>query len=730
MPAGDADLIRPDVAEQIAAGRHANPFAVLGCHRHGDAWVVRVFVPGAEAVALERPDGTLIATLEVGPADGVFLAELPAHPGRYRLQARRRADRWIVDDAYQYGPIIGPQDEHYFSEGTHERLWEILGAHPRTHEGVEGVSFAVWAPAARRVSVIGDFNGWDGRRHAMRTRGATGIWEIFVPNLDEGARYKYEIVGADGHLAPLKADPVGFGAQVRPENCSVVRRLNGYVWRDDAFMARRYDVNRVDRPISIYEAHAGSWRRHPDGRWYSYRELAAHLVPYVKDMGFTHIELMPISEYPFDGSWGYQPIGLFAPTSRFGAPDDFRALVDACHQAGLGLIVDWVPGHFPTDPHGLVRFDGTALYEHQDPREGFHPDWNTLIYNYGRVEVANFLIANALYWAEIFHIDGLRVDAVASMLYRDYSRREGEWIPNHHGGRENLEAIAFMRRMNAVFYAKAPSAMTIAEESTAWPGVSRPVHDGGLGFGFKWNMGWMNDTLDYMSTDPLYRKYHHSRISFGLHYAFSENFILPLSHDEVVHGKGSIFARMPGDDPAKFANLRAYYGFMFAHPGKKLLFMGQELAQRSEWRHDAELDWGALQNARHAGVQTLIRDLNRIYRETPALHVLDAQPEGFEWIDGAAKAANVFAWLRKGPADTPPVLCVMNFSGQEHRNWRIGVPRGGRWTEIFNSDAEVYGGAGGGNLGGVDAENVESHGRSHALKLTLPALSTLFLIPA
>jgi 1,4-alpha-glucan branching enzyme len=561
----------------------------------------------------------------------------------------------------------------------------------------------------------------------MRRRGATGVLEIFIPEVGDGAAYKYEIKGAEGSLLPLKADPVGFGAEHPPATASVVRDLRGHDWRDAAWMARRAEAQRVDAPISIYEVHLGSWRRVSEegGRPLSYRELADQLVGYVSEMGFTHLELMPISEFPFDGSWGYQPIGMFAPTIRHGTPSEFRDFVEACHAADLGLILDWVPGHFPTDPHGLGHFDGTPLYEHADPREGFHPDWSTLVYNYGRREVSNFLIANARYWLREHHIDGLRVDAVASMLYRDYSRKEGEWIPNVHGGRENLEAVELLQRMNEVVYAELPGIMTMAEESTAWPGVSRPTSEGGLGFGYKWNMGWMNDTLDYIGRDPVHRRHHHHQMTFGLHYAFSENFILPLSHDEVVHGKRSILARMPGEGFEKFANLRAYYGFMWGHPGKKLLFMGSEFGQGAEWNHDASLDWHLLDIDWHAGVRRLVRDLNCLYRDVPALHQRDCRSDGFEWVEANAAEESVYAWIRYGDGGTPPALIVCNFTPVERSSWRVGVPAPGRWVERLNTDAEIYGGGGRGNLGGVDSREVAANGRSNSIEITLPPLSTL-----
>jgi 1,4-alpha-glucan branching enzyme len=633
-----------------------------------------------------------------------------------------------MEDPYRYAPVLGEIDDYLIGEGTHRALWRVLGAHVRAHEGVAGTHFALWAPNARRVAVVGDFNGWDARRHGLRPRGATGVWEIFLPGVGEGAAYKYAITGPDGAALQLKADPVGFGSQHPPENASVVRDIAGYGWRDGDWMARRAGANARTAPISIYEVHLGSWRRKAEGRRISYREAADELVGYAVEMGFTHLELLPISEYPFEGSWGYQPVGLYAPTVRHGPPHEFRDLVDAAHLAGLGVILDWVPGHFPTDAHGLARFDGTALYEHADPKEGVHRDWNTLIYNYGRREVKNYLIANALYWLEEYHIDGLRVDAVASMLYRDYSREPGQWVPNKDGGNENYEAIDFLRAMNVAAYGAHPGVMTVAEESTSFTKVSAPVHEGGLGFGFKWNMGWMNDTLRYMAEDPVNRKYHHDKVTFGLHYAFSENFVLPISHDEVVHGKGSMYTRMPGDTATKLANLRAYYGFMWGHPGKKLLFMGQEFGQVAEWNHDAEIGWHHLDDPGHRGLQRLVRDLNTLYRAAPALHVKDAEPGGFEWLIGGDADQSVIAWVRRGGPDDKPVVMLANFTPVERPAYRIGLPHAGAWREVLNTDAALYGGGNRGNMGRIDAAAVPSHGQPASAAVYLPQLSTLFLI--
>jgi 1,4-alpha-glucan branching enzyme len=716
-------LIDAQEARAIIEGRHGDPFSVLGLHKRAGVQVVTAFVPGADTVTvLLGKSGKELPATHWG--EGIFLCELP-RKSPYRLRATGHGSAWEFEDPFRFGPVLGEMDEYLLAEGTHARIWQVLGAHVITHDGVSGTHFAVWAPNAERVSVVGDFNIWDGRRHPMRRRGATGVWETFVPGLAEGATYKYEIRGQGGAMLPLKADPVGFGSEHPPANASVVRTISGE-FHDADWMATRAARQNIDAPISVYEVHLGSWRRAPGNRMLSYLEFASQLVDYVVEMGFTHIELMPISEFPFDGSWGYQPVGLFAPTIRHGTPAEFRALIDAAHAKGLGVLLDWVPGHFPTDAHGLGQFDGTPLYEHADPREGFHTDWNTLIYNYGRTEVQNFLVANALYWLEEFHIDGLRVDAVASMLYRDYSRKSGEWVPNRDGGRENYEAIAMLQRMNIVAYGECPGVMTVAEESTAFPGVSRPVNHGGLGFGFKWNMGWMNDTLAYMHKDPVHRKFHHHMLTFGLHYAWSENYILPISHDEVVHGKGSMLTKMPGPVPEKFANLRAYYGFMWAHPGKKLLFMGCEFAQEAEWNHNQSLDWHLLDKPSHSGMQALIRDLNLVYRDTPALHVNDTRPEGFEWIDSNDAEGSVYAFMRKGRAGDAPVVAMVNMTPVERR-YRVGLPSGGRWDELLNTDAAIYGGGNRGNLGGVVATEQQCHGRPWSAEVTLPPLSAVYL---
>jgi len=717
----------PEVIAALVEGRHGDPFAVLGIHEADDGFVVRALVPGADTVDAVAPDGTLLAHLARCHSAGLFTGTV-AWRVRYRLRAARGGDTWTVDDAYAYGPVLGPMDDWLIGEGTHAKLYDRLGAHAMEHEGTAGVHFAVWAPNARRVSVVGDFNAWDGRRHAMRLRHGTGVWEIFVPELGVGTLYKYEIVGAGGELLPLKADPVGFGAELRPSTASIVRDTSAFRWTDDEWMTdrARRDPRRV--PMAVYEVHLGSWRRGENHRWLSYDELADALVPYVKEMGYTHIELMPVNEHPLDASWGYQPIGLFAPTSRFGEPEAFARLVDRCHRAGLGVIVDWVPAHFPVDTHGLAWFDGTALYEHADPRQGFHPDWSTAVFNFGRREVANFLVASALFWLDRYHVDGLRVDAVASMLYLDYSRKPGEWLPNPAGGNENLDAVAFLRRLNEAVYARHPGAMMIAEESTAWPAVSQPTFAGGLGFGFKWNMGWMHDTLKYVQEDPVHRRWHHNRMTFGLVYAFAENFVLPLSHDEVVHGKGSLLDRVPGDAWQRFATLRAYYAFMWAYPGKKLLFMGQEFGQGREWDFDGTLDWPLLDVSWHRGVQALVRDCNRFYRELRALHERDCEPEGFRWIVVDDAHNSVLAWMRFGGGDAPPVAAIANFTPVPRPGYRIGLPRDGRWREILNSDASAYGGSNAGNAGGILAGDPPSHGYPCSALVSLPPLGTLWFV--
>jgi len=713
--------------QAIVEARHGDPFSFLGMHQTEDGVCVRAMLPAAQEMAvLDSATGEVVVKGEQVHPEGLFVAKVAARkqPFRYQLQVLSGGVRQKFHDIYGFPPVLGELDIYLLREGNHLASYSKLGAHPCLHEGIEGVAFAVWAPNARRVSVVGDFNSWDGRRMPMRQ--VNGFWELFVPALRPGHVYKYEILGAAGQMLPLKADPHAERAETPPKTASIIAEPSRHLWQDGSWIAERWQCNDRQAPISIYEVHLGSWRRNlaERGRYLTYRELADQLVPYAADMGFTHIEIMPITEYPFDGSWGYQPISLFAPTSRYGTPEDFRAFVDACHRARLGLLLDWVPGHFPNDPHGLGRFDGTALYEHADPRQGTHPDWNTLIYNHGRQEVANFLLSSALYWLREFHIDGIRVDAVASMLYRDYSRREGEWIPNAFGGRENLEAIAFLRRMNELVFTE-PGATSVAEESTAWPMVSRPVYVGGLGFGYKWNMGWMHDTLGYMSHDPIHRQYHHNNLTFGLLYAFHENFILPLSHDEVVHGKGSLISKMPGDRWQRFANLRAYFGFMWTHPGKKLLFMGGEFAQEREWNHDIGLDWQLLADPYHEGVRRLLRDLNRLYRGTPALYRLDCEADGFSWIDAANAPESVLSYTRRGRDPHELAVIACNFTPIPRENYRIGVPRPGRYRERINTDALEYAGSGVGNAGEVHAEPHPMHGHPYSLCLKLPPLGTL-----
>ncbi|MFN2526977.1 MAG: 1,4-alpha-glucan branching protein GlgB [Actinomycetota bacterium] len=619
---------------------------------------------------------------------------------------------------------LGDVDLHLAGEGTHRRLWEKLGAHVETHDGVAGVAFAVWAPNARSVSVVGDFNSWNGSEHELQRRGPSGMWELFVPGLAEGALYKYEVVTAQGH-AVQKTDPFAVATEAPPQTASVVYQSK-FTFTDEAWMARQAQADSHQKPLAIYELHLGSWRRTPDGDPMNYAEIGAQLADYCNQMGFTHVELLPVAEHPFGGSWGYQVSNYFAPTARFGEPDDFRRLVDTLHAAGVGVIIDWVPAHFPKDEWALARFDGTGLYEHIDPRKGEHPDWGTLVFNYGRNEVRNFLISNALYWVEEFHIDGLRVDAVASMLYLDYSRQEGEWAPNQFGGRENLEAIDFMKELNTVIHAEHPGVLMIAEESTAWPGVSRPVHLGGLGFGFKWNMGWMHDTLFYFQRDPIYRRYHHNNLTFSLMYAWTENFFLPLSHDEVVHGKGSLLAKMPGDPWQQFANLRSLFAYMWAHPGKKLVFMGGEFAQVREWNHDESIDWHLLEYPDHKGVHQLVADLNRVYGEHPALWELDSDPEGFRWIDANDADNNVLSFIRRDRAGNC-VVCIANLSPIPRTGFRVGLPKPGEYKEVINTDSEVYGGTNMGNMGIVPAKPVPWHGLEQSALLTLPPLGVVWL---
>jgi 1,4-alpha-glucan branching enzyme len=744
--------------ERVVAGHHHDPHSVLGAHPGPDGVIIRALRPLATSVTLVLDDGRRLPMTHVH--QGVFAATMPDEkvPG-YRIAASYSgssgspgsgAAEVVSDDPYRYLPTLGEFDLYLIGEGRHEELWRVLGAHVREVGQATGTAFAVWAPNAHGVRVTGDFNYWDGSAYPMRSLGGSGVWELFIPGVTEGAKYKYAICGPDGVWRD-KADPLANATERPPATASVVF-TSRYTWNDADWVAARAERQLVREPMSIYEVHLGSWRP-----GLSYRELATQLAEYVTDLGFTHVEFLPVAEHPFGGSWGYQVTSYYAPTSRFGSPDDFRSLVDALHQAGIGVLVDWVPAHFPRDDWALARFDGTPLYEHADPRLGEQPDWGTLVFNFGRTEVRNFLVANAVYWLEEFHVDGLRVDAVASMLYLDYSRQEGEWVPNQYGGRENLDAVSFLQEVNATCYKRVPGITMIAEESTAWPGVSRPVHLGGLGFGFKWNMGWMHDTLSYLSQDPIYRQYHHNEITFSMIYAFSENFILPLSHDEVVHGKGSLLGKMPGDEWRRFAGLRSLLAYMWAHPGKQLLFMGSEFGQGNEWNADQGLDWWVLDFDVHQGVQRLSRDLNAIYRQTPALWELDAAPEGFAWIDSNDAQGNTLSFLRMADRhgraaagagadagagagagvadravdqDAPGVIaCIANFSALPHLEYQVGLPRAGRWREVLNTDAVIYGGSGVGNLGGIEAVPEPWHGKPASAAITVPPLGVLWLTP-
>ena len=716
----------------LCRGEHGNPFAVLGLHAgtKGRLWL-RSLQPGADAVfVIDAESGQELIELTqrkiegLGDASGFFEASIlgRSEPFDYRLRIVWPGGVQEIEDPYCFSTVLGELDVWLLAEGSHLRPYERLGAHLREIDGVQGTAFAVWAPDAQRVSVVGDFNSWDGRRHPMRLRRECGVWELFLPNVGSGARYKYEIRSQDGHLLPQKADPYGFAAELRPSTASVVTELPQIASRSTVTAG-----NKMSAPISIYEVHLGSWRRAEGGGFPDWQRIAETLIPYVVDLGFTHLELLPISEHPYDGSWGYQPLGLYAPTARFGSPQGFCDFVSACHAANLEVIVDWVPAHFPTDAHGLGNFDGRPLYEHADPREGMHQDWGTLIYNFGRREVFNYLVGNALFWIEHYGVDSLRVDAVASMLYRDYSRSHGEWVPNIYGGRENIEAVHFLRRMNETIGQECPSAATFAEESTAWPAVTRPPPMGGLGFNYKWNMGWMHDVLSYMALEPIYRRYHHHQLTFGLLYAFTENFVLPLSHDEVVHGKGSLINKMSGDYWQKFANLRALYGFMWAHPGKKLLFMGGEFAQWNEWNDAISLDWNLLDFPQHDGVRRLIRDLNQLYRKTPALYELDFEPAGFEWISANDSDNSVIAFIRRGYDRSRAIMCVCNFTPVVRHNYRVGVPGPGLFRERMNTDSQHYGGSDVGNAYGIaNAEEIPAHQHAWSVPLTIPPLATVY----
>ncbi|MDB5815472.1 MAG: 1,4-alpha-glucan branching enzyme [Rhodocyclales bacterium] len=722
----DLDAGDSEAAQRLVDGRHGDPFAFLGPHQRDGNVVVRVFVPNARAVHMLASDGKRsIGDCSPTDFDGLFVIHVTQFEP-YLLSIDWHGTIQVTEDPYSFGALLGDLDLHLIAEGRHRELGRCLGATHMEVDNVLGVRFAVWAPNAMRVSVIGDFNSWDGRRHPMRRRHAAGVWEIFLPHVPVGARYKYEIISREGALLPLKADPLALQCEVSPLTASIVADPTPLHWTDQDWMARRPALQTAQAAISIYEVHAASWMHLDDGRSPNWGELADRLIPYALDMGFTHLELLPIMEHPFGGSWGYQPLSQFAPSSRFGPPQGFGMFVDRCHAAGLAVLLDWVPAHFPNDAHGMAQFDGTALYEYADSREGWHADWNTLIYNFSRHEVRGYLIASALFWLEHYHVDGLRVDAVAAMLYRDYSRQPHAWLPNIHGGRENLEAIAFLQELNQTVGERCPGAIMVAEESTAWPGVTAPVHRGGLGFSFKWNMGWMHDSLQYMARDPIHRRFHHNEMTFGLIYAFSERFVLPISHDEVVHGKGTLLQRMPGDQWQRFENLRAYLTFMWTHPGKKLLFMGSEIGQFHEWNHDGQVDWGTLHDPMHRGIQNLVRDLNALYRREDALHLGDAEAAGFVWLVGDDYDNSVFAYVRQAEGAAPLVV-VCNMTPVIRHDYRVGVPQGGAWREILNTDSGHYGGANHGNLGIVTAQDVPSHGRPVSLSLTLPSLSVVVL---
>lgn len=720
------------VIESIVKGNFADPFSVLGIHSTGNraSQVIRAFLPGAEAIEVIGSDSETLLGELTRVHSGGFFEGCVDYPDlkKYRFRVHYPLTTVEMDDPYRFGSSISDNDLYLFHEGSHEHAYRLLGANHVSQEGVTGVRFTVWAPNARRVSVVGDFNNWDERTHPMRVHFNSGIWELFLPIARPGDHYKYAVHGADGNLLTLKADPFARHMELRPGTASRVPQDEKFNWQDLDWLKLRGQKQGTGSAISIYEVHPGSWRRGDKGQQFlNYRELADQLIPYVKDLGFTHIQLLPINEHPFDGSWGYQPLGMFAPSCRYGSATDFRYLVDLAHRNGIGILLDWVPGHFPTDAHGLGYFDGTHLFEHSDPRQGFHPDWKTYIFNYDRPEVRSYLLSNAMYWLEEFHIDGLRFDAVASMLYLDYSREEGEWLPNHLGGRENLAAIDLLRQINTRAYQRFPDIMMVAEESTAWPGVTQFADSGGLGFGFKWNLGWMNDTLTYMGRDPIHRQFHQNEMTFGLLYAFSENFILPLSHDEVVHGKRSLLEKMPGDDWQKFANLRAYLGFMWSHPGKQLLFMGGEFGQRQEWNHDQSLDWHLLQHDSHLGIQRLVRDLNGLYGSHPALWSQDSKPEGFEWIVVGDHSGAIFIFVRRDQSTRELLIVACNLTPTLYENFRFGVPEAGDYIECLNTNSSFYGGTDHGNLGRVQSEPIASHGRSSSVTMTLPPLATVIL---
>jgi 1,4-alpha-glucan branching enzyme len=726
--------VSPEAVRAIVESRHGQPFSILGPHVEEAGGVkksvVRTFQPDARRLWIVDTKGKDLAEAVKTNGDGFFEADLGtrAVDAPYRVKVENfQGATFTLEDPFAFPGLLSDFDLHLLREGTHFRIWERLGAHLTEIRGVKGVHFAVWAPNAQRVSVVGDYNSWDGRRHPMRKHEGNGIWELFVPGLAEGEKYKYELKLSGGNIS-LKTDPYAFAVELPPKTASCVHNLDGYEWNDQEWIEKRSAWNFLEEPISIYEMHFGSWRHAADEhRSLTYREMAKELPAYLKEMGYTHVELMPLTEHPFYGSWGYQTVNFFAPTSRHGNPHDLKFFMDEMHKAGIGVILDWVPAHFPADSYGLAQFDGTCLYEHADPRKGRHPDWDTLVFNYGRTEVFNFLTSNALFWLKEYHFDGLRVDAVASMLYLDYSRKHGQWIPNRYGGKENLEAIEFLKHLNVLVHREHPGVLTIAEESTAWPGVSRPTYLGGLGFSLKWNMGWMHDILEYFSKDPIHRKYHSNRLTFSMLYQYTENFCLAISHDEVVHGKGSLIGKMPGDDWQKRANVRSLMGYMMGHPGKKLLFMGSEFGQYREWNHDHSLDWHLLDYPAHQGIQQWVKDLHALYKAEPALYQRDFRPEGFRWIDCSDAEASIYSYIRYGADPSDNIVFVCNLTPVVRQDYRIGLPEEGQWEERLNSDAAIYGGSNVGNNGSVWTDKHPWQGQPFSAHLVLPPLACLVL---
>lgn len=719
IPLPEIDI---DTLWKVSTASHHNPHSILGAHPHGDSWIVRTLKPNALKVVAELEGGIQFELEHTSHGIWQGLVKTKKTPDYRIVASYEDGSDWRVDDPYHYLPTLGELDLHLIGEGRHEELWKVLGSQLRKIGTSEGTGFAVWAPNAQAVRVVGDFNGWNGINHSMRVMGGTGVWELYIPGVGAGTKYKYEILSKYGQWV-TKIDPLARQTETPPATASVVTESK-HQWRDDKWIKARNKRDALKSPMSIYELHVGSWRKGLD-----YRSLAEELIPYVKELGFTHVEFMPVAEHPFAPSWGYQVTGYYSPTSRFGSPDDLKYLIDQLHNADIGVIMDWVPAHFPKDDWALARFDGEPLYEHADPRRGEHPDWGTYIFDFGRKEVKNFLVANALYWLEEFHFDGLRVDAVASMLYLDYSREGDNWLPNVNGGRENLDAIAFMQETNATAYRRNPGVMMIAEESTSWGGVSSPTDGGGLGYGFKWNMGWMNDTLRYVEKDPAYRKYHHGELTFSMLYAYDEKFILPISHDEVVHGKGSLLSKMPGDHWQQLANVRTYLAFMWSHPGKQLLFMGSEFGQQSEWNQEHGLEWWILEQPSHQALSNLVGTLNKLYLDNPAMWQLDHDHRGFTWVDGGAADANVLTFIRWDEKGNP-IAVAINFAGHPHHDWTLGLPKKGEWLEILNTDAEAFGGSGVGNFGKITADGGESHGQPHSAKITIPPLGAVWFKPA